>query len=221
MIAADLISDTIPPLKTSDTIQKVEDRMAEFRVNHLPIVNDIQFLGLISDEDIIEIPDYSVSIGAINLSLINPYVYEDQHIYEVIRTIYERKLTIIPVLDKKMNYRGMITINSLTEYIAKITSVSEKGGIIVLEIDNRNNSLAHISQIVESENAQILSSYVNGNPDSTKLEITLKVNKTDISQIVASFLRYKYEVKAIFNNTDNDNGSMDRFDSLMNYLSFD
>lgn len=221
MIAAQLISDAIPPIKTSDTIQKVEDRMAEFRLNHLPIVNETQFLGLISDEDIIEIPDYDTSVGNVNLSLINPFVYQDQHIYEVIRLFYEQKLTAVPVLDSSMSYLGLISINTLAEYFAKITSVAEPGGIIVLEISNRNNSLSHIAQIVESNNAQILSSYVDTVANSTKLEITIKVNKTDISQIIASFLRYDYTVKATFNHLQRDHDSKDRFDSLMNYLSFD
>ncbi|KHJ38526.1 putative manganese-dependent inorganic pyrophosphatase [Pedobacter glucosidilyticus] len=221
MIAAQLISDAIPSIKTSDTIQKVEDRMAEFRLNHLPIVNETQFLGLISDEDIIEIPDYDTTVANVNLSLINPFVYEDQHIYEVIKLFYEQKLTAVPVLDSSMNYLGLISINTLTEYFAKITSVTDPGGIIVLEISNRNNSLSHIAQIVESNNAQILSSYVDTVDNSTKLEITIKVNKTDISQIVASFLRYDYTIKATFNHLQRDNDSKNRFDSLMNYLSFD
>ncbi|WP_304062251.1 CBS domain-containing protein [Pedobacter glucosidilyticus] len=221
MIAAQLISDAIPPIKTSDSIQKVEDRMAEFRLNHLPIVNETQFLGLISDEDIIEIPDYDTTVGNVNLSLINPFVYEDQHIYEVIRLFYEQKLTAVPVLDSSMNYLGLISINTLTAYFAKITSVADPGGIIILEISNRNNSLSHIAQIVESNNAQILSSYIDTVANSTKLEITIKVNKTDISPIIASFLRYDYTIKATFNHLQRDNDSKDRFDSLMNYLSFD
>ncbi|MGV3508327.1 MAG: CBS domain-containing protein [Sphingobacteriaceae bacterium] len=49
MIAQQLLSDTIPALKTSDSIQKVLDRMAEFRVSHLPIVNHNQLLGIVSD----------------------------------------------------------------------------------------------------------------------------------------------------------------------------
>ncbi|WP_026903948.1 CBS domain-containing protein [Pedobacter glucosidilyticus] len=221
MIAAQLISDAIPPIKTSDSIQKVEDRMAEFRLNHLPIVNETQFLGLISDEDIIEIPDYDTTVGNLNLSLINPFVYEDQHIYEVIRLFYEQKLTAVPVLDSSMNYLGLISINTLTTYFAKITSVADPGGIIILEISNRNNSLSHIAQIVESNNAQILSSYIDTVANSTKLEITIKVNKTDISPIIASFLRYDYTIKATFNHLQRDNDAKDRFDSLMNYLSFD
>ena len=218
MLAIELISDVIPPVHTSDTIQKVLDRMAEFRVRHLPIVNEDQFLGLVSDTDVLVEPDHAVQIGAMALSLVNPYVLEDQHIYDVIRLFYEQQLTIVPVLDTKKNYLGMISINAMNEYFAKITSVMQPGGIIILEINSRNNSLAHMSQIVESDNAQILSSYVSTYPDSTRMDVTLKINKQDISAIVASFLRYEYDIKATFNHNDVDN-SMDRYDSLMNYLN--
>lgn len=219
MLAIELISDAIPTVHTSDSIQKVFDRMAEFRVEHLPIVNEEQFLGLISEDDLIEEPDYSAPIGSLALSLVNPYVLEDQHIYDVIRIFYERQLSVVPVLNRKNEYLGLITINAMSEYFAKLTSVSEPGGIIVLEVDNKNNSLAHMSQVVESDNAQILSSYVRSFPESTKMEVTLKVNKQDISNILATFQRYKYDVKATFNFTDHNDNSMDRFDSFMNYLN--
>jgi len=219
MLAIELISDSILPVHTSDPIQKVMERMLEFRIRHLPIVNEQQFLGLVSDSDLIEEGDYQASIGSLALSLVNPYVLEDQHIYDVIRLFSEQQLSIVPVLDAKKNYLGLISINTLAEYFAKLTSVSDPGGIIVLEIGNKNNSLAHMAQIVESDNAQILSSYVRTFPDSTRMEVTLKVNKVDISAIVATFMRYEYEVKATFNHIDDNDNSKDRYDSLMNYLN--
>jgi acetoin utilization protein AcuB len=219
MFAVEMISDAIPPIHTSDTIQKVMERMAEFRVRHLPIVNEEQFLGLLAESDILPETDIQTSIGALGLSLVNPYVREDQHVYDVIRLFYEQQLTVVPVLDIKKNYSGLISINAMNEYFAKITSVAEPGGIIVLEINNKNNSLAHMAQIVESDNAQILSSYVRTFPDSTRMEVTLKINKLDISAIIATFLRYEYDIKATFNHTDNNDNSMDRYDSLMNYLN--
>jgi len=219
MLAIELISDSIPPVHTSDSIQKVLERMQEFRIRHLPIVNEEQFLGLVSDSDLIGETDYQVSIGSLALSLVNPYVLEDQHIYDVIRLFSEQQLSIVPVLDAKKNYRGLVSINTLTEYFARLTAVSDPGAIIVLEISNKNNSLAHMAQIVESDNAQILSSYVRTFPDSTRMEVTLKVNKVDISAIVATFMRYEYEVKATFNHIDDNDNSKDRYDSLMNYLN--
>jgi acetoin utilization protein AcuB len=220
MIASELISYAIPELKTSDSVQKVFERMAEFKVSHLPIVNHQQFLGLISEDDMIEVDDESTPVGALSLALINPYILQNQHIYDAIRIFAEQKVTVLPVLDDKLNYLGLISINTMVEYMANITSVSHPGGIILLEIGNRDNSLAHIAQIVESDNAQVLSSYTDVIPDSTKMMVTLKINKTDISQIVASFLRYDYTILATYNSSIQNDGNSDRFDALMNYLSF-
>ena len=219
MLAIELIADAILPVHTSDTVQKVIDRMVEFRIRHLPIVNEDQFLGLVSEDDLVETADFQTPIGSLALSLVNPYVREEQHIYDVIRLFYEQQLTVVPVLDVKKNYLGLISINAMNEYFARLTSVSQPGGIIVLEISNKNNSLAHMSQIVESDNAQILSSYVYAYPDSTRMEVTLKVNKQDISAIIATFLRYEYDIKATFNHTGDNDNSKDRYDSLMNYLN--
>ena len=219
MLAINMVSDAILPVHNSDPIQKVIDRMVEFRVRHLPIVDEEQFLGLISENDFLGATDYQVPVSALGLSLVNPYVLEEQHIYDVIRLFYEQQLTVVPVLDTKKNYRGLISINSMNEYFARITSVSQPGGIIVLEINNKNNSLAHMAQIVESDNAQILSSYVYQHPDSTRMEVTLKVNKQDISAILATFLRYEYDIKATFNHIGDNDNSRDRYDSLMNYLN--
>ncbi|HEY0897441.1 MAG TPA: CBS domain-containing protein [Sphingobacteriaceae bacterium] len=218
MTAREMISQSILPVRTSDSVQKVLDRMAEFRVSHLPIVNNIQFLGLISEDDLIEVPDYETPVGGLSLSLYNTCVQDDQHIYEVIRMFYQHKLTLVPVMNEKNDYLGVISVNTMVEYMATLTAVREPGGIIVLEISNRDNSLSHIAQVVESDNAQILSSYIRSFPESTKLEITLKVNKTDISGIVASFNRYDYVVKATYNNTKSDTQTRDRYDQFMNYL---
>ena len=153
MYAHELISDAIPPVRSTDSIQKIIDRMAEFRVNHLPLVDDNQYIGLISDFDLLDVHDHSLLAGQLILSLYRPFVSEGQHIYDVIRIFFEQKLSLVPVLDSNRNYKGSISINAIIEHLATVTSAKDPGGIIVLEVDNRNNSLSHIAQIVESDNA--------------------------------------------------------------------
>nr|WP_199082030.1 CBS domain-containing protein [Pedobacter sp. ASV19] len=219
MFASELISNVIPPLRTSDTVQKALDRLSEFKLYHLPIVNETQFLGLVAEEELIEVRDVKQAIGSLSLAILNPFVYQDSHIYDVIRLFDQLKLSVLPVLDYNKNYLGVISVHSLIGYFAEIYAVKEPGGVIVLEISNRNNSLSHMAQIVEADNAQILSSYVQSFPDSTKLEVTLKINKTELSGIISSFERYNYVVKAVFNSTSTDQGTEDRYNSFMNYLN--
>jgi predicted transcriptional regulator len=219
MLAIELVADVIPPVDTFDTIQKVVDRMNEFRIRHLPVVSEQNFVGLICEDDLIEEPDYQQPVSSLQLSLVNPYVLEDQHVYDVVRLAYEQKLTVVPVLDAKHSYLGLITAESLVEHFATLAGIAQPGGIIVLEIDTKNNSLAHMAQIVESDNAQVLSSYIRTFPDSTRMEVTLKVNKGDISNILSTFLRYEYTIKGTFNHSNDSDNSRERYDSLMNYLN--
>jgi len=219
MFAEEIISNVITPIKTDDTVQKALDRMNEFKLKHMPVVNDDQFLGLLSEDDLLEIRNQDILIRDVNFNLLNAFVFDNAHTYDVIRLLSTLKLTAVPVLDQKKNYAGLISINNILDSVATLYAVNEPGGIIVLEISNRDNSLAHIAQIVEADNAQILSSYVNSFKDSTRLEVTLKVNKTEITSLVASFERYNYVVKEVYNNTQIDDGSKERYDSFMNYLN--
>jgi hypothetical protein len=102
---------------------------------------------------------------------------------------------------------------------ANTGSIKETGGIIVLEINEHDYSMAQIAQIVESNNARILSSYIMSSPDSTKIEVTLKINQLELSRIIRTFERYDYFVKETFQKDANDTDLQIRFDSLMNYLN--
>ena len=63
MLAEDLLSNVIPALKTSDTGLDALNWMEVFRVSHLPIVNNADFLGLISDSDIYDLNKAEEPLG--------------------------------------------------------------------------------------------------------------------------------------------------------------
>ncbi len=219
MLSAELINDLIPPLKTSDTGDRALALMNDFKISHLPIVNETQFLGLISEDEILEMPDTFEAIGTLELRLVHPYVYAWQHLYDVMKLMSAQNLSIVPVLDTKENYLGMISINSLINYFSEITSLENPGAVIILEIDQRNYSLSEISRIVESNDAHILSSYIKTMADSTKLEVTLKVDKEDVNGIIQTFERFNYTVHSFYKQKIDMDDTMDRFDSFMKYLN--
>ncbi len=187
MVAKDLISEVIPSLKTSDPGQVALNWMEIFRISHLPIVNNQDFLGLISDTDIYDMNMPEEPIGNHALTLLKPYVTTEQHIFEVIGLASRLKLSVIPVLDSKNHFKGVITTSDLIQHIAGISSLDQQGGIIVLEIIERDYSLSQISQIVESNNIKVLSMYITSPPESTKLEVTLKVNSGELASLIRTF----------------------------------
>ncbi|MDO9187687.1 MAG: CBS domain-containing protein [Bacteroidia bacterium] len=219
MLAKDLITDEVPPLKTSDTGLMVINWMDEFKVSHLPIVNNHEYLGLISDTDILDLNITDEEIGKHKLSLIRPFVKENQHVYEVIKMFSNMKLTVLPVLDENENYLGLIPLTSLLQQFSILAATREPGGIIVLEMNELDYSLSQIAQIVEGNDGKILSCYLNSLPESTRIEVTVKVNKTDISGILQTFNRYNYTVKASFHQSEFSDDMKNRFDSFMNYIN--
>jgi acetoin utilization protein AcuB len=220
MVAKDLISEVIPSLKTSDLGQTALNWMEIFKISHLPIVNNQEFLGLISDTDIYDMNQPNEPIGNHELTLYKPFVTTEQHIFEVIGLASRLKLSVVPVLDSKNNYKGVITSNDLIRHIAGISSMDQPGGIIVLEVIDRDYSLSQIAQIVESNNVKILSVYITSSPGSTQLEVTLKVNTSDLVSVIRTFERYNYEVKTwVTDNDSMDHFYSERFDLLMKYLN--
>ena len=218
MIASNLLSHTIVPLKTSDTGEEALSIMNDFYVKHLPIVNNEQLLGMLSEDDILE-HDVTEPLGSYQLSMSRPFVNDSDHIYEVLRVMSEYNLTVIPVIDAEENFQGLITQGDLLRFFANIGSFTEPGSIIVLEMSKRDYSLAEISRIVESENAAILSSFITSNMDSTKIDVSIKINKQDIQSIIATFQRYDYLIKASFQEADYFESLKERYDSLMSYLN--
>jgi CBS domain-containing protein len=220
MVAKDLISDIIPSLKTSDTGQTALNWMEIFRISHLPIVNNLDFLGLISDSDIYDMNQPEEPIGNHELTLLKPYARHDQHLFEVIGLAARLKLTVVPVLDDNNHYMGLITTSDLIRHIAGISSMDQPGGIIVLEMVERDYSLSQIAQIIESNNIKVLSMYITSPADSTRLEVTLKVNATDLLSVIRTFERYNYDVKTWITTNDSlDRFYSERFDLLMKYLN--
>jgi acetoin utilization protein AcuB len=220
MLAKNLISDVVPALKTSDTGVQALNWMEIFRVKHLPIVNHQQFLGLISDQDIFDLNDPEEPIGNHGLSLQKPFVGQDQHIYEVIEILSRLKLSLVPVLNEDKHFLGVITQDDLTREFANLSAMQHPGGIMVLEMNENDYSLTEISNIIESNNARILSLYVSSPVDTQKMSVTLKINTTDLTAIIATFNRYSYNITGSYmNSEDMDEFYQDRFDEFINYLN--
>ncbi len=217
MIAKELISHTLDSIHTSDTGEEVITMMGIYHVKHLPIVNNEQLLGLISEEDILS-KNMEEAIGSYHLSMNRPYANQNDHIFEVMRLMAEYNLTVIPVVDLDERYLGLITQTDLIQYYATSFSFGEPGSILVLETDKVQYSLAEISRIIEGENGVILLSFLTTIEDSTKIQITLKLGQYDIAHIVASLERFGYSVRGAYAEEDYEDVLKERYDSLMNYL---
>lgn len=218
MIAAELITNNMIPLRTSDTGRAALNVMSDFYVKHLPIVNDKELLAIISENDVLNNP-IDEPLGSFPLNLNFQYAKHDDHLFEVMGIMAEHNLTVIPVVNEEKEYIGLISQEDLIQSYAKSFSFAEHGSIVVLEMLKTNYSLAEISRIVESENAAILATFLNAASSSQSVFVTLKINKQEIQPILASFERFEYKIKATYTESDYIDTLRDRYNSLMNYLN--
>lgn len=220
MIAQNLLSEVVPALHLTDSGQKALNWMEIFRISHLPVVEEKNLVGLISDKIIYDLNIIDKPLGDYSEHLLTPHIHVNQHIYEVFSVISGLKLTAVPVLDLHHQYVGVITVFDLSQKFAELVAVQEPGGVIVLELNSIDYLLSQIAQIVEGNDARILSFYISNEPESKMITVTLKINVVDLSSIIQTFVRYDYNIKAVYmDDSIIQNLYDDRFDQLMKYMN--
>jgi len=218
MIAEKLISKNTIPLNVSDTGEEALGMMNDFRVRHLPVVDQKKLLGILSEEEVLE-NDVEGTVGTYPLRGSKICVHAADHLYDVLRLIGIHQVTIVPVLDFDEKYIGFITLEDLLYALAHLASFSEPGGVVVLEMAWRDYSLVEITRIVEAEDSRILSSFVSSLDDLTRIELTLKLDRQDLQRVIAALSRHGYEVKGSYTDGEYDDSLKERYELLMAYLN--
>ena len=222
MIAESLISESIPSVSPGDSASKVLAMMDVFRLSHLPIVAEKEYLGVISDKEIFDVHDFDAPLSAIiSDQLLKPHVHPAQHIFEVAAVASGCGVSIVPVLAADHTYIGSISRYDLSNQLTALFSPNEPGGILELQMCENDYSLAQITQIIEGNDARILSLYTwKPNDSTTELNVTIKVNQVDLSGIIQTLNRYNFDIKATFMyQTPLKSLIDDRFDQFMRYIN--
>ncbi len=219
MHAVDLITNEIPPLRPNDTVARALDWMEEFKVSHLPVVEAQRLVGLVKDSVLIDRNDSKALVESIMERVEVPYVRGGQHIYDVMKLLVERGLTVVPVLDMNGMYLGAVNEHMALRRLAEVTNLREPGSLVVLELNMNDYSLQEIARIVEGNDARVLSVYCHTIAETNRLEVTLKINREDISDILQTFERFEYEVKTTFQGSRFHEDLRGRYDELMRFIN--
>jgi CBS domain-containing protein len=191
--------------------------MDELRVNDLPVVENGLFIGLANESDFLNAEVYQGEVQA-ELDLLNVSVLPDSHVLDVLRVVSENDVTVIPVVDEGNNYLGSITSADLLDHLAEMLGVMREGGIIVLQVFERDHSIQQIARIIEENNAKILSLSVVAVSEGN-LEMHIKIDLPDLNPILQSLERFNYNVLSKFQASQYDDELKDRYNELMRYLN--
>ncbi|AXY76512.1 CBS domain-containing protein [Paraflavitalea soli] len=218
MLNKELISATIPTLNLKDSVFQALELMSEFHVMQLAVVADDKYLGFVSEDDLMNV-DENLTLQSLEAHFSKAAVRANTHFMEAVQVVNDHNLSIIPVVEPENVFAGVITAADLLKQLGKTTGANEPGGIIVLEMEQRSFSFSEISKLVETNDAQITQLNTNWDTSTGSFIVTLKINKFEISDIIATFQRYEYQIKYYFGEELYENELRSNYDHLMNYLS--
>jgi acetoin utilization protein AcuB len=222
MLAATLINPMIPVLKLTDSVGTALDWMDEFSTKQLVVADLGIYKGIVSEEILLDVPDSSEVLSRIIIQYEDIFASEDLHPYELLRMVNQFGLRVIPVLYEDRTLAGTILVSELVENFVNELGVQEKGAVIVLKIAERDYSLSEISRLIESNGTRVISSYYSSaesaHPEHES-RLTLKLNRTHITPIIATLERFGYDIEEAHANDPIESVDQERLDMLLRYLA--
>ncbi|MDX5405306.1 MAG: CBS domain-containing protein [Bacteroidota bacterium] len=219
MLVTEYLRNDIRPLGPLDLVDEAHQTMDDYKVSHLPVVDNGHYLGMVTEDDLLNAESEKLSVKDGSTQLIRTSIEPDRHIFDALSLFHIQHLSMLPVVDEKGGYHGYLYPEDIVDLLGGDLSFSGPGGIIVLEVNINDYHLSEVAQIVESNDAKILALYLSSVPDSTKLELTLRINNTDLSRILETFNRYNYTILASYHQSLHAMDLKDRFDAFMKYLN--
>lgn len=218
MLTGQLLSQSLPTLHLQDKVFNALQMMNDCHVSHLAVAEEDKLVGLVNEESLMQAPDDTMEIGELKETSPLIFVHDRDHFLKALQVAVENRLSVVPVLNESKELVGMVSYRELLKQASEFMNVKEPGGLIVLEMENTNYSFSEISRLVETNDAQITQLNTYTDPLTGLMQVTIKLNKTELSDIVATFQRYEYSVKYYFGEELYENELRSNYDNLMNYL---
>lgn len=193
--------------------------MDDCNVIHLPVVEEEKYLGLVAEDDLLNAEDDQQLVESLLGNVSKIKVLPNNHFTDAVQAANEYGLAVVPVADAELQWFGSIAASDLLKFTGHMIGADEPGGIIVLQMDKRSFAFSEIYKLVETNDAQITQLNTHFDNNLGIFFVTIKLNKVELADIVATFQRYEYQVSYFFGEEEYENELRNNYDHLMNYLN--
>lgn len=218
MLASQLINTGFPAVNLFDKVSFALQLMEDYDLLQIPVLSEEKYAGLAEKDDLLDADEESL-VASLEQSLKKIAVKGEEHFLVALKLVAENELNILPVITEQQELAGIIPLKSLMMHASKFLGNEEKGGVIVLETDKRHFSFGEISRLVETNDAYITQLNTYPESDTGLVIVTIKINKVEVSDIVATFQRYDYIVRYYFGEEQYANELKENYNHLLAYLN--
>jgi acetoin utilization protein AcuB len=213
-----LLETNLPIIDLHDRVDQVLLEFDAAQLDYLPVVDGGQFLGMIHEEDLFDFAA-NATIASIQHVLIKHSVRPGDHLLQALRIKAKYYLHAVPVVNEKNEWEGIIPAEKLLDALSNMMGAIEPGSFIILELSRTEYAPGIINRLVESNDAMIMQMNTVVDQQNGMMQILLKINKEEISDIVATFQRHEYTVLYYYGEETYDNALQNNLDHLFNYLN--
>lgn len=218
MRTAEIVTKRMIELRPQDTIDLGLRMLEDLKLNHLPVVDGTHLVGVVSEDELLNY-DSNLTIEEANVPITLVELQEDAPYLEALKMFNLSHLTVIPVTGVD-GYVGSILWEDIIECFAQLSSAKDTGAMLIIEMNARDYSLAQLAQIIEGNDAKILSVELRQYHDSEMLDVEVKLNTTNVSGVLQTLHRYSYNVRQVYHQQDlGDDILQKRYDELMHFIN--
>ena len=169
--------------------------------------------------DELEDTDSQAEVISIQHRFIKPLVRTGDHFLQALRVRSKFHIDQVPVVNENNEWEGVIGTIKMLDQISLLSGVSASGSMIVLEMPGHDYAPGEINRLVESNDAMIMQLNSIQDQHTGMMQVVLRINKEEISDVVATFQRHEYQVIYYYGDESYDNSLQKNLDHLMNYLN--
>ena len=139
------------------------------------------------------------------------------HLYDIVGQLVAAEVDALPVVDEG-TYMGCVNAHSIVHFLAEQSHWAAKGGVVVLEVPERDLSISEVARLAEGAGTRVIACTTSHAQDSSNVEVTLKVQTEDIEPVIATFQRFGYSIQSFLHAPELEEEMRERYEAFMRFL---
>lgn len=218
MIANDILHLFSSPLSAATSALEALARMDEYGVTHLPVIEGGNYLGLVSEAELLSWGEQHTVASA---PLFAPYVLPDSHLIEVIVAMNRYEVDVLPVVSSEGVYVGAIAYAAVIKGLGTMCQTLHAGATLLLTMSAADYSVGLLSRLAEENDTTIINLLSYASPrDVGRLQVCIKINREDATPYMRALERYGYQVENLLQPSErgDDAHLRSKIDELIHYI---
>ncbi|MFW8600170.1 CBS domain-containing protein [Desulfobacterota bacterium M19] len=188
-----------PVVISRDTLlQEAAQLMKEYDIRHLPVVDDMQLVGFITESDLrqFSFPSMVEDIPVHQVMVTNPLTIDaGASVEEAARIIHDNKIGGLPVLDNG-RLTGVITASDLLAAFIEVLGLLKATTRLDLQIGD-NGDIDTVSHIIIEHGGEILNMATDSNAVSSHKVYSFRLEQCETDDMVRALEEAGHKVLSV------------------------